>query len=295
MKGFGIIAAVLSALSMGTMGVFSRKTGYDAEIITFFRLFVGSLFLGVMLLLTRRLHVLRQWPTWPVLINGLMLAGFIIFYVQAMYFTTMANAIMMLYLAPVIASVYAHFFLRERLDIAGILLIGTALFGFAMMLEFQLDLSTGSNQVVGLSYASLGLLCYTAFILVNRIITPTVHVYTRTFYQLFIGALSTAPFLLFQFHEISLTAWPWLLGVGFIPGFLGILLAVIALEQLPAATFGTLAYFEPIFVVILGWMIFNEELSLLQLSGCGLILISGIAKGWLTITSDSTLQKHKKS
>lgn len=266
---------------MGTMGVFSRKTGFDAELITFFRLFFGALFLTGFLLFARQLKHLKQWPTWPVLINGLMLAGFIISYVQAMYYTTMANAIMVLYLAPLVASIYAHFLLKERLDFKSFLLICTALLGFSMMMEFKFDLSSSDNFALGIFFAVLSLICYTAFILINRVIDARIHVYNRTFFQLASGAFCLLPFCLSTLPDISINSMPWLLGVGFIPGFLGILLAVIALETLPAATFGTLAYFEPIFVVTLGWFLFGEKLNTLQLSGCAMILVSGIVKGIL--------------
>ncbi len=277
----GIISAILAALFMGTIGVFSRKTGLAPEVITFFRLFFGAGFLVILLLVSRRLRLLLTWPTWPVIINGLMLAGFIIFYIQAMNLTTMANAIMVLYLAPLIAAVFAHFFLRERLNAPSVILICTALFGFAMMMEFKIDFSSDRNHLLGLGFAGLSLACYSSFILINRTISSTIHCYTRTFYQLMTGALCMVPLLVVDFPEITATNWLWLGGAGFFPGFLGILLAVIALEKLPAATFGTLAYFEPIFVVFLGWMLFEEHLSTLQLFGCLLILVSGAVKGCL--------------
>ncbi len=270
---------------MGTMGVFSRKTGLNAEVITFFRLLFGAGFLIILMTLTRKTRLLWCWPTWPVLINGLMLAGFIIFYVQAMNFTTMANSIMIVYLAPLVASLLAHFFLGEKLNLMSGVLICSALFGFAMMMEFKIDFSSGGTHVLGLGCATLSLFCYAAFILINRTIKATIHVYTRTLYQLFTGALCLVPFLILDFPDISGTTWFWLAGVGFFPGFLGILFAVIALEQLPAATFGTLAYFEAIFVVILGWMIFGEALNFLQLAGCLVIIASGVVKGYLTARS----------
>jgi len=282
MNGVGIVSAVLAGLFMGTMGVFSRKTGLDGEVITFFRLFLGAGFLTALLALTGRLRLLRIWPTWPVLLNGLMLAGFIIFYIQAMYLTTMANAIMVVYLAPLVASVFAHFFMNERLNLQSVILICISLFGFAMMMEFRIDFSHGTNHLLGLGLASLSLVCYAAFILINRTIKSSIHSFTRTFYQLMTGALCMVPLFINHLPEISPSNWLWLSGAGFFPGFLGILLAVIALEKLPAATFGTLAYFEPICVVILGWLVFGESLNSMQLTGCLLIIGSGAAKGYLT-------------
>jgi drug/metabolite transporter (DMT)-like permease len=276
---------------MGTMGIFSRKTGLHAEVITFFRLSIGALFLLGLVFISQNHRLLFKRPGWPVLLNGLMLAGFIIFYVQSMYYTTMANAIMVLYLAPLAASVAAHFLLGEKLTRQSITLICLALLGFAMMMEFRVDLSFGSNQTIGIGYALLGLFCYTSFILINRIVDSTVHVYTRTFYLLLSGALVTLPFMISDIFQVQWQHIPWLIGAGLIPGFLGALFAVIALARLPAATFGTLAYFEPIFVVLLGWLVFNEHLSLLQLAGCGLILASGGLSGYLAATKQPTCSR----
>ena len=277
----GILSAVLAALFMGTIGVFSRKTGLPPEVITFFRLFFGAGFLALYLLATGRLHLLLRRPTWPILLNGLMLAGFIVFYIEAMNLTTMANAIMLLYLAPLAAAVVAHFFLGERLSISGAVLIATALLGFAMMMEFRVDFSGGAEHGKGLMFAAAGLSCYAAFILINRTIDSAIDCYNRTFYQLMAGALCMTPLLASDVVPISATHWLWLAGAGFFPGFLAIYLAVVALDKLPAATFGTLAYLEPIFVVFLGWVLFAEKLNTLQLCGCALILASGVIKGYL--------------
>jgi len=56
---------------------------------------------------------------------------------------------------------------------------------------------------------------------------------------------------------------------------------VAALSRLPAATFGTLAYFEPLAVVFFGWSIFAESLSPLQLAGCATIVATGCLKALL--------------
>ena len=274
----GILAAILSALGMGTVGVFAKITGLGAEVITFFRLALGAGFMLLYLALTGQTGLVRRWPSWPVLVNGCMLAGFIIFYVQAMVHTTMANAIMLVYLAPLAASLHAHFFLGERLTRQSAGLIGLALFGFAMMMEFRLDFSSGSSHVKGIGLGLLSMGCYTAFILINRVIDARIHVHTRTFYQLLTGGLIMLPLCLISRPELPPWTWPWLAGTGLIPGFLAILCAVIALQRLPAATFGTLAYFEPIAVIIFGWTLFHEPLSPLQLGGCVLIMASGVLK-----------------
>lgn len=276
-----LIFAFLSAVLMATIGVFSKITGLSSEIITFFRLFLGAIFMAIYLLLTKNLSKAAARPSWSVVLNGCFLAGFIIFYVQAMNYTSMANAIMLVYLAPLAASMVAHFFLKERLTATALGLICTALFGFAMMMKFKINISQGSREFIGVCYGLAALVSYAGFILINRLIKKEIHVYTRTFWQLLTGGLVMIPFILFSTSEVELNHIPWLLGVGFLPGFLAILFAVIALSRLSVAVFGTIAFMEPVAVVIFGWTIFQETLSPMQMTGCLLIICSGILKTYL--------------
>ncbi len=273
---YGVVCAISSAVLMATIGVFSKFIGLSAETITFFRLFLGACFMLLYLILQGKVKILLLKPSPAIVLNGFFLAGFILFYIHAMNHTTMANAIMLIYLAPLVAAVYAHYFLNEKLGPITVFLLLAALFGFAMMLEFKLDFTGDKERLVGLGLALLSMLCYSGFILVNRMITTSV--YHSTFYQLLIGGFTVSPFLLFSTPEISSMQLLLLFGVGFFPGFLAIYLAVVALRILEASTFGTLAYFEPLAVILFGWFIFGEQLTLLQIGGCLLILVCGIVK-----------------
>lgn len=276
-----LFMAVASAVLMGTIGVISQYAGLSAETLTFYRLGFGAALMLGYLLLVGQVGLLRVWPSWRVLANGGLLAAFIVCYVQAMLYTSMANAIMMVYLSPVMASVVAHFTMGERLTAAGVGLILLALFGFATMMEFELSFEN-AEDATGMAFAAVAMLAYAGFILLNRVMPTHLHAYTRCWYQLLAGALCMLPLMLQQGESIHLEQWGWLLLAGLLPGFLAILFAVIALRELPAATFGTLAYMEPIAVVTFGWVLFDQSLSPLQLTGCGLILGSGVAQALLS-------------
>ncbi|WP_210396109.1 DMT family transporter [Motiliproteus sediminis] len=274
-----LLMAVASAVLMATIGIVSRVTGLAAETVTFYRLFLGALLMLGWLQASGRLYLLRQRPSVKLALNGALLAGFILCYVQAMNYTTMANAIMMIYLAPVVAAVGAHLWLNERLTWQSSTLIALALLGFAMMMEFSVSLGGGSHATTGLLFGAASTLCYAAFMLVNRTLPASTDGYSKTFYQLLFGALVMLPFVLRAGESVAIEQWGWLLAAGLFPGFLGILFAVSALQQLPAATFGTLAYLEPIAVVTFGWVLFGETLNLLQLAGCATIIASGVLQG----------------
>lgn len=283
-KGTGlfVLAAVLSAVFMGTIGTISLYAGVSAETVTFYRLFIGAMLVGLLLLLTGQKHRILVWPGMKVLVTGVFLAGFVVFYVMSMNHIPMATAVMLVYLAPVAASVVAHFFMGELLSLAAMGLIGLALFGFTMMMEFRFDLAGREGEALGFFYGLCAMVCYAAFILVNRLTDDRIHVLSRSGYQMLAGALCMLPLMLRQSDSIQGAQWGWLLAAGVVPGFLAIVFAVIALRSLPAATFGTLAYLEPITVVVLGWVLFGQSLSPLQMAGCGLIMASGVAQALLS-------------
>ncbi len=268
-------AAIAAAVLMATIGVIARKTGVPAEALTFFRLFFGALFMGLFLLVTFQGTWIRRRPPWPVLLNGALLAAFIVFYIQAVTFTTMATAILLVYLAPVLASVFAHFFLGEKLGRVAFACIMLALLGFAMVMNFHIDVTSDTSHLKGVGFALLAMLAYASFILLNRHMGSFVHPYTSTFYQLLAGAAVMLPFVVIAKPTFHGEQWLWLTAAGFFPGFLAVLFSVVALKQLRASTFGTLSYFEPLAVVAFGSIFFDEFLSPMQWAGCSMILISG--------------------
>ena len=221
-----ILFAFLSAILMGTIGVFAKITGLSAEVITFFRLMLGAVFMLLFLIGTGNMRLLSQWPSWPVLISGFFLAGFILFYIHSMNYVSMAIAIMLIYLAPLAASVFAHFFMGERLNLIAFVLIISALSGSVMMMEFNSGFSIknlGNNrEFIGICLGFLAMICYAGFILINRLIREEIHVYTRTFYSLLTGACLTLPFVIVPIQDIALKHIPWLVGVGLLPGFFAI-------------------------------------------------------------------------
>lgn len=287
-----LIFALLAATLMGTIGVFARFAALPAEHITFYRLLLGTLFLMAYMLLTGKGKQIRHKPSKRTLINGAMLAGFMAFYIEAIQYTQMATVIMIIYLAPVVASLFAHFVFNERLNRFSMASVVLALAGFMLMLPVTSSQSLYDSEILGYFYALLALLTYSGFILINR--KPSAaSPYQSTLVQLSVGALCLLPLVLTTPLLPSLNQFAWLLAIGFFPGFLAILFAVKALSQLPSVTYGTLSYVEPVVVVALAWWLFNEALTAQQLCGVGLIILAGITQGWLSQRKDPKSTKEQ--
>lgn len=271
--------AALAAAMMGTIGVIARYSEIDPASLTFYRLGVGALILALYLAFTGQLRLLAGKPPILVLLNGMLLASFILCFLSAIQTISLTLAILLVYLAPALSAIIAHFLFAERLTSRTFLLIVLAFFGFAMLQEFQIDSRIEQQQ--GLWYAMASLLTYTAFILLNKKVPETVPLYHKSFYQLLVGSLCVLPLMINQPWPES-NQWPWLIVAGLFPGFLALIFALQAIQHLPTRVFGTLAYLEPVVVIIAAWLLFAEPMSLLQWLGTLLILTSGVAQSWLS-------------
>ncbi|MBU1310958.1 MAG: DMT family transporter [Gammaproteobacteria bacterium] len=271
-----VLLALLSAVAMASSGIIARFSGLAAAELTFYRLAVGALCLLLFVTLTGKLAALKGKPDWRMAVNGVLLAGFMLSFLTAIAYISLANAIMLVYLAPPLSAFLAHWLLQEKLDLADSSLILLSFLGFAMLQQFKFDLVLDAAQLPGLLYGLLALLCYSGFLLLNRHSLPAHSQLQRTFYQLIIGACCVLPFLT-EMQMPQTEDMIWIVLAGIFPGFIAIYCAIVALQHLPTRLYATLAYLEPVTVILAGWWLFGESLSALQQSGVVLIIFTGLA------------------
>lgn len=274
-----VFLATVAAVSMGTIGVLARLSELDAATVTFFRLAIGGALLLALMFVTGQSSQLKTRPHPLILLNGVMLAGFMTFFIAALNHTTMLIAVMTLYMAPVVATIAAHFVLKERLTRYSISSITVVILGFLLVMYQPSDSPEQQTSWLGFAYALAGMLCYAGFILINRMIPNQYQEFTKSSWQFLVGAICVLPMMLSSDLSLSLSQWGWIFLVGLIPGFLGIVLAVYTIKRMPAATFSTISYVEPIAAVMLGWIVFQESLTPLQLLGSGVIVLASMAQG----------------
>ena len=260
---------------MASSGIIARFSGLAAAELTFYRLAVGALCLLILVTLSGRLKLLKGKPDWRMAVNGVLLAGFMLSFLTSIDYISLANAIMLVYLAPPLSAFIAHWLLHEKLDLPDSSLIVLSFFGFAMLQQFKFDLVLDASQLPGLLYGLLALLCYSGFLLLNRRSLPAHSQLQRTFYQLIIGACCVLPFLTEMQMPLA-EDMVWIALAGIFPGFIAIYCAIVALQHLPTRVYATLAYLEPVTVILAGWWLFAESLSALQQGGVLLIIATGL-------------------
>jgi len=275
-KSIGYTAAIISAVLLGSEGVFVRNISADEYIIMLFRLGLGFLFLFIYLSLKKQLpNAGKKFVSLPLISSGVLLALTMLFYMKAINVIPLANAVFMLFLGPILAAVISPIFLKERYSFLNILLLFIAFLGFMLLLEFKLDF--GVQDSLAYIWAACSGLCYGIYIVLNRVMPRDMNTMTRSVYQLLLGFLAMLPFVFTVDHiAITVSDLYWLVGISFFQGFVGITLIIVAIRHLKTVEYGTVSYIEPLVASVLGYFLYNENLSSMQVLGCALILVGGI-------------------
>lgn len=289
------LAAAIAAISMGSIGLISRLSQTDSITVTYYRLGIGALLILLLLVITKRGSILKTRPAPLTLLGGIFISGFIFCYIEAMQHTTMAVAVITLYAAPALASLIGHFFLKDRLSRRASVSVAISIGGFLLVILGAGE--QGQATAIGFSFALASMVCYCAFLLINKAnSSENSNVLGNTFWQMLAGALLLLPMMLMGESSVQSPAqWGWMFLAGLIPGFIGLSLAIFAVERMRSASFAAISYLEPVTALLLGWTVFNESLSPMQILGAGIIISNSLIEAYMsrTRTQQTSLARAK--
>lgn len=121
-KPLGIFAISSAAVIWGSNGVIVNFLPLDAFTIAFFRVFLASIILLPFMLLLRRTDLLRIMGSWKlVVLNGFLLCLGWAFLFASMKLISIANAVLLNYLAPIFTVILSPIILKERLEKSAII------------------------------------------------------------------------------------------------------------------------------------------------------------------------------
>jgi drug/metabolite transporter (DMT)-like permease len=200
------------------------------------------------------------------------------FYFSAVKFTTLAIAITLLYTYPVFVALLSAVFLGERLTRQTLGAIAITLAGSALVAQVhEADLLRVNLRgiifglLTGLSMAAYSIFGKRAL---SRYTAWTVVLYAFTGGGLFLALMSGIP--LARAAGYPAAAWLWIGALSLIPSLGGYTLYTLGLRDLPASQASVIATWEVVTAAALGWILFREHLTAVQLIGGALVCL-GIA------------------
>jgi len=273
MRGKAKIA--VSMLIWGSVGIFSRVSGLSGLGVAFARVSLGALFLVVMMALFER----EKLPTvpkllranWkPLLVLGAALALNWAFLFTAFNYTTIANAVLVYYTAPVLATLISWRFLGEEMSLRRWVLIGLAFLGLILIMSGQrFDLT--NRDFLGIILALIAALFYALIPNFGRFLRD-VDGKVLTFLQLAVASFVLGPFVLFR--GIGTPTWWAVLVLVLVHTVLALFLYMDGLKEVEVNEAALLSYLDPMSAVVYAFLVFGEVPGFRTAVGGALILLA---------------------
>ncbi len=258
----------------GSIGLVSRNILLSSGQIALTRGIIGSVFL----LLAGR--VLKERISWRkikpnlllLIISGVGIGFNWILMFEAYKYTSIANATLSYYFAPVFVVLVSPFLLKERLTTLKVGCILAALGGMFLIVG---NGTGGRNHVIGIGYGLAAAVLYASVVILNKFLKGLSGLET-TIIQISAATLVLFPYILLteqiKIFHIDMKSAVFLVIMGFIHTGLAYLMYFTGMKKLKGQTVAVLSYTDPIFAILMSGLFLGEGLSMLQLLGGALIL-----------------------
>lgn len=265
----------LAMLIFGSIGLFVRTLPFTSSQIALARGLIGSAFLfASSFILKKGLSFKRIRNNLKVLLPlGIMLGFNWILLFQAYRYTSIANATVSYYCAPVIVMLLTPVVFKEPLTRTNVLCIFAAMAGMVCISGAGGVLDR--QNLIGIAYGFGGAAFYAAIVLTNKFLKD-ISDFESAFTQLFIAALALLPYVLLtdgiRLAGASAGAVLLLILVGMVHTGFSYLLYFASLPRLDSRTIATFSYIDPISAILLSSLFLAEPITLVQAAGAVLIL-----------------------
>lgn len=292
------VKVILAMLIFGTVGLFVKQIPLASSGIAFYRGLLGSLFLMIVLISK------KDKISW----NGLKQNAKILFFsgvaiglnwillFESYRYTTLSNATLSYYFAPLFVLLVSPVVLKEKLTAVKVGCILLALIGMYLIVGKSPVISGEYNHPLGILYGIGAAAFYASLILLNKFLKGLSGL-ESTMIQLAVASAILLPYVMLTegsglFH-IPIHSLPYLLILGIVHTGIGYTFYFSAMQDLKGQTVAILSYIDPISAVFISALLLNENMSLIQLVGGIFILGAAFVSKW-PLPERKTLQIKAK-
>ncbi len=260
---------LLAIFLWSSLGLVVRSSGIAIHTLIFYSVVVSLIVQGI--ILSQKAYR-KEIPGVKELRYPMILGFFSLLntftYFYAFKHTTIANAVLTHYIAPVIVAFLAPLFLKEIITRRIIIVIVMASTGLWVMLN---GFAFKEGHIAGIMAGLVSGLTYAIIIIFVRVQTRNFNPLVLVFFSNAVIAILLAPFI----REIPLNAlWSFLL-MGIVHSTIAPILYYKGLQYVTANRAAVLGYLEPVSAIIFSMLFLNELPGINSIIGGILIIFSG--------------------
>jgi RarD protein len=268
---------ISAMLIFGSIGVFVKNINLSSSEIAFLRGIIGSLFLiGASFLVKQKLifKAIKENSVFLLLSGAAIGTNWILLF-QSYKYTTISNATLSYYFAPIFVMILAPFVLKEKLTPLKTGCIITAMIGLFLVVNTGGGASGTYNHPVGILYGLSAAALYASVILMNKFI-KNLSGFETTLVQLMVAAIVLFPYVLLKDHlnflGVNSHSIIFILILGIIHTGIAYFLYFTSFKELKGQTIAVLSFIDPISAVVFAAIFLRESMSFIQIIGGLLIL-----------------------
>ena len=275
----GSICGIAGAMAYGTNPLFSLhlfNMGVDLESVLFYRYVGATIFFGIVLKLMGISLRLRRREIIPLFMMGLLFALSSQTLYQSFFYMDAGIACSILFTYPILVAVLQAVFFHQKTSLLTISCILMAILGVCLLYKGD---GKSTLNIVGLLLVLLSSICYSIYIIgVDHSVLKTIPSGKMTFWVLVSGTLLffvlTGCMSKLQLFQMTAAGWINVSGVALLPTVIPIFFINIAIKNIGPTLSAIIGALEPVTALMIGVLVFNEQMSLRIAVGVVLILIA---------------------
>ncbi|HDP70054.1 MAG TPA: hypothetical protein ENN38_04500 [Actinobacteria bacterium] len=272
----GHLKICLAAVIWGSLGIFIRAVDLPVTTIVFFRVTFATVAIFVIILARGNLSQLRlRKHRGLMILRGLGLTINWLLFFYALTLTTIANAVLLTYTAPIFIVFLSAIILKEKVELKTVFSLIVCMAGIVLIVFPGLKIGTGAH-LIGMICALGSATTYGLLVIASKYLLGEYMPESLVFYESFVTFLVLAPFVLVNFSKPSSLEWLLLAIMGIAHTALAALLYTSGLKQIKAQYAGIFAYLDPLTAIILAFLFLSETPTAYTIIGGVFILTGGL-------------------
>ena len=272
--GAGVVAVLVASMFWSFGGVLGKSADVGGVVLSFWRLWIASTILAIIALATHR------WPSWgelkASLISGVLFGlNLCIFFITLQY-TSIAVALIIGALTPVVAFPVAVKFMGEHLTKVKVACSVLAIAGVTVAVLTAPSVGGVSTKPVGYVWAVASLLVWSLYLLQTKRVRARVETVRYLFSVCLIATATVSVMVIVLRSDVGRVhgaGWAWIALLAIGPGIAGHGLVAWAQPRVDASVTSLLIQFEPVGASIVAWIVLDERVSLAQ--GIAMLVVVG--------------------
>ena len=276
----GFIDAIISSICYGLYPLFAillYNTGSSIVNSLFYRYLIAFIIYLYILKVHKKISLYINFKEFVSLFFvGITFAASSFALFIALKYIDSGIACTIVFVYPVIVALVMALFFHEKLTKTAVISIACAFFGVAL-LNYAENIHS-NDKILGFVFSLCGALMYALYMIFVKTIKSIKYMQTEkvTFYVMLSGTLFYFIFLRFGL-DFQLLTKPnqliYVLGLAIIPTIVAIETVNIAIKLIGATKTSIIGALEPLTAIIVGVLVFNEQISLFNMLGFLLVII----------------------